>query len=80
MSARLLEVEERIDVTNLLPQVAVPTLILHRKKNLACSVKAGREPAVSIPNASLVLLDGVDHIPWLGDSESILRAVASYRY
>jgi len=78
MAALLLENEEHIDVTELLPQVTTPTLITHRKGDRACSIQGGRELAASIPNARFVLLEGIDHLPWLGDSESVLSAVEEF--
>ena len=78
MAAQLLENEEHIDVTELLPQVTTPTLITHRKGDRACSIQGGRELAASIPNARFVLLEGIDHLPWLGDSESVLSAVEEF--
>lgn len=78
MAARLLEGEEHIDVTELLPNVTTPTLIMHRKGDRACSVQGGRELAASISNARFVLLEGIDHLPWFGDSESVLSAVEEF--
>jgi class 3 adenylate cyclase len=78
MAAQLLAAEEHIDVTELLPKVTAPTLILHRKGDRACSVQGGRELAASIPDARFVLLEGIDHLPWFGDSESILIRVEEF--
>jgi class 3 adenylate cyclase len=78
MAARLLEMEEQIDVSELLPEIKTPTLIIHRKNDRACSVEAGRELAASIPGSCFTLLEGVDHIPWFGDAESVLNAVEQF--
>lgn len=78
MAAQLLAAEEYIDVTELLPKVTTPTLILHRKGDRACSIQGGRELAASIPDARFVLLEGIDHIPWFGDSESVLSTVEEF--
>jgi class 3 adenylate cyclase len=78
MAARLLENEKQIDVTKLLPKVTTPTLILHRKGDRACSVQGGRELAASIPNSRFVLLEGIDHLPWFGDSESVLSGIEEF--
>jgi class 3 adenylate cyclase len=78
MAARLLEHEEHLDVTEILPEVTTPTLVLHRKGDRACSVQGGRELAASIPNARFVLLEGKDHPPWYGDSLSILNAIGEF--
>jgi hypothetical protein len=38
----------------------------------------GRELASSIPDARLVPLDGRIHFPWLGDTDSVLRAISEF--
>jgi hypothetical protein len=38
----------------------------------------GRELASLIPNARFVPLEGRDHFPWLGDSDSVLRIIAEF--
>lgn len=78
MAARLLESEERIDVTEILSKVKIPTLVMHRKGDRACSVNGGREVARSIPNARFILLEGIDHLPWAGDSSSVLKAIEDF--
>jgi len=78
MAARLLETEEHIDVTEILPKVTTPTLVLHRKGDRACTVQGGREIAASIPDASFIILEGIDHVPWFGDSASILNATHEF--
>ncbi len=50
-----------IDVSNLAPAVQAPTLVLHRRGDLAIPVEAGQALAASIPNAELVLLEGANH-------------------
>jgi class 3 adenylate cyclase/pimeloyl-ACP methyl ester carboxylesterase len=78
IAARILESVEHLDVTELLPKITTPTLVVHRKGDRACSVQGGRELAASIPNARFVLLEGTDHVPWFGDSESVLRATMEF--
>lgn len=78
MAARLLEAEEQFDLTESLPTINTPTLVLHRKGDRACSINGGRELAGSIPNAQFVLLEGNDHLPWIGDSGSVLSAIEMF--
>jgi len=51
-----------IDVTHLLPQVSVPTLVLHNVHDAAVPFSAGRELATSIPRARFVPLDSRNHL------------------
>ncbi|NSX53699.1 alpha/beta hydrolase [Parasulfitobacter algicola] len=55
-----------IDVRHLLPQVKVPTLILHARGDQRIALDHGRELAANIPNARLVTLESNNHII-LGD-------------
>lgn len=57
-----------IDVRHLLPDVRVPTLVIHRKEDRVVPVSWGRYLAEHIPNAELVELEGPDHLPWVGDT------------
>ena len=52
----------KIDVTHLLPQVAVPTLVLHSRDDAAVPFAAGRELATSIPGARFLSLDSRNHV------------------
>jgi DNA-binding SARP family transcriptional activator/pimeloyl-ACP methyl ester carboxylesterase len=51
-----------IDVTRLLPQVTVPTLVLHSRDDAAVPFAAGRELATSIPGAQFLPLNSRNHV------------------
>lgn len=57
-----------IDVRAILPEIRVPTVIVHRVQDLAVRVEAGRHLAENIPGARLVELPGMDHWCWVGES------------
>ena len=78
IAARILELAYKTDVTHLLPRLRVPTLVLHRQLERTMPFRSGRELASLIPNARFVPLEGREHLPWYGDSESVLRAVAEF--
>jgi pimeloyl-ACP methyl ester carboxylesterase/DNA-binding CsgD family transcriptional regulator len=63
-----------IDVTDLLPRVAAPTLVLHRREDRAIPYRAGRELAAGIPGARLVSLPGRSHFPYVGEAAAVVRA------
>ncbi|MFG1934607.1 adenylate/guanylate cyclase domain-containing protein [Mycobacterium sp. NPDC048908] len=67
----------QVDVTDVLPSVRVPTLVLHRRDE-AIPVEFAREIAAQIPSARLVELDGVDHLPAVGDIKSITGEVEQF--
>ena len=78
IAAKILDLVYKTDVTYLLPGLRVPTLVLHRQRDRAMPFRLGRELASLIPNARFVPLEGIDHLPSLGDSDSVLRAVAEF--
>jgi len=65
-------------VTDLLPRVKVPTLVLHRRGDKTCPFQQGREMAARIPGARFVPLEGDIHVLVLGDVEPIVNAVADF--
>ncbi|MBM4454673.1 MAG: alpha/beta fold hydrolase, partial [Chloroflexi bacterium] len=78
IAAELLSLIYKVDVASLCPGLRVPTLVLHRQGERVIAFKMGRELASLIPNARFVPLEGDIHIPWFGDSEPILRAIAEF--
>jgi len=78
IAAELLSLTYKVDVASLCPGLRVPTLVLHRQGERTIAFKMGRELASLIPNARFVPLEGDIHIPWFGDSEPILRAIAEF--
>ena len=77
MAAALVEAVLRTDVRSLLPQVAVPTLVIHRLDELI-KVEQGRYLAEHIPGAEYVELDGADHLPWIGDADAVVASVERF--
>lgn len=61
-----------IDIRAVLPSVRVPTLVMHRSGDVATLVGASRFMAGRIPGARFVELPGDDHLPFLGDADSVL--------
>lgn len=62
MAVRLLYVLGGIDVTELLPQVAVPTLVLHSREDARVPFEHGLMLARTIPGARLVALESKNHL------------------
>jgi pimeloyl-ACP methyl ester carboxylesterase len=67
-----------IDVRHVLPAVRVPTLVLHRVGDRSLPVEYGRYLASHIPNAKLVELPGDDHLPFIGDQDSVLGEIREF--
>lgn len=61
-AARLLEMRSTIDVRDLLPQIRVPTLVLHARGDEVIPLSQGRMLATEIPDAEFVELDSRNHV------------------
>ena len=64
---RLIDLMWHMDVREVLPQITVPTLVLHRIGDQPVPIDFGRELAAGIPGAELVELEGDDHFAYAGD-------------
>ena len=63
------------DIREILPAIHVPTLILHRERD---SAEHNRYLAEHIPEAEYLALPGEEHIPYLGDQDSVTAAVERF--
>jgi pimeloyl-ACP methyl ester carboxylesterase/DNA-binding CsgD family transcriptional regulator len=61
-AAALLEARAEMDISELLPQVKVPTLVLHARHDEVVPISEGRLLASSIPGAEFVELDSRNHV------------------
>jgi pimeloyl-ACP methyl ester carboxylesterase len=73
----LLRMNHAIDVRQVLPTIGVPTLVLHRTGDVI-NVEHGRYMARHIRGANYVEFPGMDHLPWVGDSNSILGEIETF--
>jgi pimeloyl-ACP methyl ester carboxylesterase/DNA-binding CsgD family transcriptional regulator len=78
VAADLLELIYETDVRDQLPQVRAPALVVHREHDRAMRLRGAREVAALLPHADLVTLPGEAHLPWHGDGDAVLRAVAPF--
>ncbi len=72
------EAYDGIDVTEFLPRISVPTLVLHRRENPHVSVDSVTGLAARIKDARLVLFEGRESVPFLGDVDAVLQAVTEF--
>ncbi len=61
-AARLVGVFSNVDVADLLPQISVPTLVLHCREDGMVPFDKGRKMAAGIPGARFVALEGQNHL------------------
>jgi len=67
-----------IDVRNVLPVIAVPTLVMHRTGDRDAKVAEGHYISEKIPGAKFVEFSGEDHLVWVGDQESVLEEIERF--
>jgi class 3 adenylate cyclase/dienelactone hydrolase len=74
----LTEMNYEVDVRHVLASVHVPALILHRRGDRVMHVEEARFIAERIDGAKLVLFDGDDHLPWVGDQNAVLDEIEGF--
>ena len=62
-------------MSEFLPKLKVPTLVLHREEATSIGVQNFQNLAQLIPNAEFRVLRGNFHFPWLGDAEEVIGEV-----
>ncbi len=60
------------------PAVRVPALVLNRRDDPLAPVAYARRIASLIPDGHLVELDGVDHLPFVGDAEAVATEIEQF--
>ena len=74
----LTRMNAEIDVRDVLPAIRVPTLIVHRTEDRLLTIDEGRYVASRIPGATLIELPGEDHLPFVGDQDTMLDAIERF--
>ncbi|MFB3099212.1 MAG: adenylate/guanylate cyclase domain-containing protein, partial [Acidimicrobiia bacterium] len=64
----LMRMNSQIDIIDVLPSIHVPSLIIHRPAETMVDFEGARVLAERIPDAKLVKLPGIDHLPWVGEN------------
>jgi pimeloyl-ACP methyl ester carboxylesterase/DNA-binding CsgD family transcriptional regulator len=83
-AARLFEARAVLDITELLPKVRTPTLILHARDDEVVQIEEGRLLATAIPGAEFIELDSRNHIllehepAWQRFREAVLPFLKPY--
>ncbi|HSZ13449.1 MAG TPA: adenylate/guanylate cyclase domain-containing protein [Solirubrobacteraceae bacterium] len=67
-----------LDVRDKLEHIRVPTLIMHRPRELVWDVRHSHYLAEHIPGARYVELEGIDSLPFVGDSDAIVEEVEEF--
>ena len=74
----LLALSYDLDIGDLLAQVRAPTLVVHRAEDRAAPVAEAAALADGIPDATLVVLPGRSHLPYIGDAHAIMAPIRRF--
>jgi pimeloyl-ACP methyl ester carboxylesterase/DNA-binding winged helix-turn-helix (wHTH) protein len=61
-AVRIRRATENIDITDLLPQIKIPTLVMHCRNDAAQPLEESRILAAGIPGSRFVMLEGRNHL------------------
>jgi pimeloyl-ACP methyl ester carboxylesterase/class 3 adenylate cyclase len=67
-----------IDVRAALPAITAPTLVLHRRGDMAAPIEGGRYLAEHIPGARFVEFPGDEHYPFVGDVDRVVDEIEEF--
>ncbi len=66
------------DVRGVLPDIRIPTLVMHRPAEKVWDVRHSKYLAEHIPGARYVELAGADSLPFIGDSDDLVQEVEEF--
>ena len=66
------------DLTDLLPHIAVPTLLLWGREDVRSPIRIARQFQKAIPRAQLCIIDGAGHLSQLEQPEQVNDAVRAF--
>lgn len=75
---KMLETNIKIDIRAILSDIRVPTLVMHRRDDLAIPVANGRYLADNMPNADYVEFASGGHLPWTGNIETVVDTMMKF--
>jgi pimeloyl-ACP methyl ester carboxylesterase/DNA-binding CsgD family transcriptional regulator len=67
-----------VDARHVLPNIVVPTLIMHRTQDMLIPVECAHFTAARITGAQYVEQPGEDHMYWLGDQDDTLSTIRGF--
>ena len=79
-AVRLTRAREEVDIAHLLPELHVPTLVLHRRGDALVPFEEGRRMAAAIEGARFVALEGGNHLLLEGEPATgrMLEEIANF--
>lgn len=78
MGRQLVDLNQRADLSGVLPAIQVPTLVLHLRDNPLVPLQAGREAAALIPGARFIEASGTDVYNWPGPEDPEMDLIEEF--
>jgi pimeloyl-ACP methyl ester carboxylesterase len=74
----MMEAFATVDARDILPQIAVPTLLIYGEGDRRAPVQIGQELHAKIPNSELVVIPGAAHMFYVEKAEAFNEAVCAF--
>lgn len=74
----LLRMNGLLDARDVLADIRVPVLVIHRTDDPVVPVELARETAAALPDARLVEMAGADHFSYASDVDTIVREIGRF--
>jgi pimeloyl-ACP methyl ester carboxylesterase len=71
-------VADGLSAWDVLEAIHQPALVMQRRGDRVVKVELARAEAERIPNASLIELEGAEHLPWLGETDELLAHLREF--
>lgn len=78
MARAVANLAAEVDIREVLPAISVPTMVLHRSGDLLWPVEGAKFVSEQIEGSKFVVLDGIDHFPFAGDTDALLSEVEAF--
>jgi class 3 adenylate cyclase len=78
MGRQLVDLNQRADLSGVLPAIQVPALVLHLRDNPLVPLQAGREAAALIPGARFIEASGTDVYNWPGPEDPEMDLIEEF--
>ena len=67
-----------IDISQILPSIWIPTLVLHSQADAVAPISEGRRLAAAIPHARLIEYNDIPHAGFSADSQPLVNDIEEF--
>ncbi len=72
------KLNSQLDIREVLPAIRRPTLVINREGDRWHSPEEARFVANLVPNSTLKLVPGDDHLPWYGEQDNLIGEIQEF--